>query len=196
MTTLTKRCCTCLKYLEVSCFGKKKSTLDGFYPVCKNCRAKWANLNKDKITAYKLSRKNLVKQQYESSKKCFIYAITGPKNKAYIGQTSVGLPRVLGNFKSLNKSSHHNPLLQKDFDDFKELFEYKILEFCDKDLLDEKEAYWILSHEGLVYNIQLPGNTKDNSHYSNRKYIPYSKSVCSEGKIGPNFGDMKTYENI
>ena len=79
-----------------------------------------------------------------------IYAITNKINGyKYVGK-SKNITNRLGQHKSLLRNNHHTyrtgelSLLQKAWNKYGEdAFEFKILEFCDVDKLNEREQYWI-----------------------------------------------------
>lgn len=65
-------------------------------------------------------------------------------NKKYIGQTYSIKSRINQHYYELRNNSHHNSHLQSAWNKYGEdNFTYYVLEYCNLDLLNEKEKYWI-----------------------------------------------------
>lgn len=93
-----------------------------------------------------------------------IYIIKNKKNgKIYVGQSRRISNREYCHFRSLRKGNHHNKHLQRSYNTYGEkTFEFKVIEYCDIDKLDEREKYWI-AHYGSMdvnkgYNNEGGGN--------------------------------------
>lgn len=89
----------------------------------------------------------------------FIYKIKCLVNgKIYIGQTKEGRKRWTQHKWCLNKNKHYNFELQNDWNKYNENnFVFEIIEKTTKELLNEKEQYWI-----AYYNSDISGYNKDN----------------------------------
>lgn len=79
-----------------------------------------------------------------------IYCIFNMKNnKKYIGQSKNIEKRISGHFCSLRKNVHKNKKMQEDFNENSNYFNWKILELCDKENLNEREKYWIKKENSI-----------------------------------------------
>lgn len=99
-----------------------------------------------------------------------IYKITNTVNKkVYIGQTKDGFQRRYWLHKwQLNSEKHDNPHLQKSWNKYgAESFKFSIVEVSEKDLIDEREVYWISFYRsnGECYNIQDGGQPLSLNNY-------------------------------
>ena len=117
-------------------------------------------------------------------RKSGIYMWTSPSGKSYIGQ-SVDLQKRKGAFlrfgdiyggQKINcarKKYHH-----------KSLWDYKVLEYCDVDKLDERERYYIKLYDTINngYNCESGGN-------ENKIVSDESKQKMSEVKKGKYCGE-------
>ena len=75
--------------------------------------------------------------------------------KSYVGQSVNVARRVEGHFKGLHEDRHPNTHLQRSFNlHGHDAFSCEILEYCDKEMLAEREQYWI-DHYGFenLYNM-------------------------------------------
>lgn len=106
-----------------------------------------------------------------------IYAIINKVNGyRYIGQ-SVNITNRLWQHKSLLRNNHHTykngdlSLLQKAWNKYgEESFEFKIIEFCEVDKLDDRERYWIDFYKCNHAKFRQGYNTTDGGEgaYSNQ----------------------------
>jgi hypothetical protein len=72
---------------------------------------------------------------------CILNKING---KRYIGQTYSLRYRKSRHFSDLKNNRHANNHIQASFNKYGiSAFEYKILEYCNLDIIDEREKYWI-----------------------------------------------------
>lgn len=98
-----------------------------------------------------------------------IYKIVNNINsKCYIGSSIDIEKRIKNHFRFLKNSNHHNQHLQAAFNKYgEENFTYSIIEFCEKDILFERELHHMLIYKSLEskygYNIAIP---KVNDVYS------------------------------
>lgn len=94
-----------------------------------------------------------------------IYKIENKVNgKVYIGQTTQGFnKRISGHKKALKGKYHYNEYLQRAWNKYgEENFSFEVVEYTVKDLLDEKEIYWIEYYNAMNkeygYNNESGGN--------------------------------------
>ncbi len=103
-------------------------------------------------------------------KKIGIYKITNLVNgKVYIGQSRDLRKRLNGHKNTLNNNTHYNDYLQRSWNKYGEdNFTFEIIEYCDIDMLYERENYWITYYKSYIseygYNATIP--PKDGKLYS------------------------------
>ena len=94
-----------------------------------------------------------------------IYLIRNKKDgKVYIGKSLDIKNRWNSHRSKLKRNVHGNRLLQKAYNEYgKENFEYKAVEYCEENELDEKEIYWIkifkATDRKYGYNLEYGGST-------------------------------------
>ena len=78
-------------------------------------------------------------------KKSGIYSIKNKiTHKIYVGSAIDINDRWRCHIKDLKNNKHHSPYLQKSWNKYgTEMFEFQILEECEKEVLIEREQYWI-----------------------------------------------------
>ena len=104
-----------------------------------------------------------------------IYSITCmPTEKRYIGQSvHIGI-RKHEHLRELRKNNHFNKALQNAFNLYGEdNFTFEILEECSKDLLSEREIFWMNSFGGYL---------------SKNLYNSVEGGRCTAGDKNPNYG--------
>ena len=128
---------------------------------------------------------------------CGIYSIENKTNhKKYIGQSVNIKSRWTKHKAELNNGNHDNDYLQKSWNKYgEENFEFIILEECSKDMLNERERYYIdlynTMNRDYGYNLKSGGqdknyvteDVKDKISKANKKYYikhPEAKKQCSE----------------
>lgn len=84
-----------------------------------------------------------------------IYMWTSPSGKSYIGQ-SVDLTKRKNRFLNLDHTygGHKIDCARKKYN-HKSLWDYKVLEYCDVDKLDEREKYYIGLYNTVNYGYNL-----------------------------------------
>ena len=120
-----------------------------------------------------------------------IYTITNKiNNKKYIGQSQNIKVRWKNHKAELRHNHHSNTYLQNSWNKYGEHnFEFKIIEECNIEKLDEKEMYWI-----EFYNTVDPecGYNLNNGGGSNRGIIP---SEETKRKMSENHADVSGENN-
>lgn len=125
-----------------------------------------------------------------------IYIITSPSGKQYIGQ-SVNLQRRKCVFFRFGVSYGGQKIdcARKKYN-HKSLWDYKVLEYCDVDMLDERERYYIAFYDTINngYNSESGGNeNKIVSDETKRKQSEARKGkYCGENS--PRYGKHLTEE--
>ena len=114
----------------------------------------------------------------------YIYKITSPSGKIYIGQT-LNIKKRINSYKSNS--------CNRQFKLYNSLIKYswnnhiiEIIEDCDYNIIDEKEIYWIEYYDSYNngLNLTIGGKGKNGMTYSNKKNI----SKANKGKIAWNKG--------
>ena len=107
-----------------------------------------------------------------------IYKITNIKsNKVYIGQSINIKSRKTHHFSDLRGNRHPNRFLQHSWNKYGEMnFKFKILEYCSKQQLDEKEVYWINYYKS---NNQKYGYNLESGGHKNKQHNERSKKLMS-----------------
>lgn len=92
----------------------------------------------------------------EIKNKSGIYCIKNLKsNKVYIGQSINIRKRLIQHKCELINNKHSNPHLQNSFNkNTIDNFLFEVLEYCDKDILTEKEKYYLSDLNLIYYNIR------------------------------------------
>lgn len=131
----------------------------------------------------------------------FIYKITSPSNKIYIGQTNDLRKRINCHKHSMKRNGSKviliNSFKKYGFDEH--LFE--IVEECDDSILDEREIFWIKEYNSFYANNLMgmnmttggEGHTGFNKNDENRKRI-LLENLYSKGQ-NPFKGKKHTEEN-
>jgi group I intron endonuclease len=92
-----------------------------------------------------------------------VYSITNLiNNRKYIGYSVNLKHREISHFSDLKLNKHRNSYLQNCYNKYdKQNFKFEILEYCERELLAEKEHYWVLYYKSNIrkygYNIQTTG---------------------------------------
>lgn len=105
-----------------------------------------------------------------------IYAITNIlNNKVYIGSSVVINRRWVEHKRTLNNNSHPNiHLLRAWLKDKSDSFQFSIIEFCDSDVLLDRESYWITYYKSLSpefgYNLNMPNAINISKSFPRNKH--------------------------
>lgn len=101
----------------------------------------------------------------------------------YVGSAKNIKKRKYIHFYKLGKNIHHNKYLQNSFNYYGiEVFEFKILETCDKNLLIKREQYWIdkyFDDQKQCFNMN-----KDASSWFGRKHSIETRRKLSQAHKG------------
>lgn len=127
-----------------------------------------------------------------------IYKITNLKNfKVYVGSTITGfIHRYKSHYEKLRTNNHKGyPVLQNSVNKHGiENFEFEILEICSKDIILEREKYWIEFLNSIENGYNLNPNPTE-SLFANKdiraKAAKTLKERYKSGKIKPNSGALK-----
>lgn len=152
------------------------------------------------------------------NKKIGIYAILNKlNNKVYIGQSRSITQRWKVHKNLLKNNTHYNRHLQSACNnDGIENFKFMILELCENDVIDKREAYWINFFKSNTsefgYNKDSGGSKhKKMSNESRRKLSEYAKkrgmpreviekarevNKTRRGKLHPMFGKKHSLESL
>ena len=107
-------------------------------------------------------------------------------NKKYIGQSVDVDGRWSKHQSCLNKDNHDNDYLQHSWDKYgKENFKFYILEYCEKDELDEKEIYYMNLYNTM--NREYGYNLKSGGQMTNQLSEEVRNKISESNK--------KVYEN-
>lgn len=123
-----------------------------------------------------------------------IYCIENKINhKTYIGSSKNLYQRLLKHFALLRHNKHENAYLQNAWNKYgEESFEWTILEFCDVDVLTEREQYCIDLFES-EYNITRIVERNILSKESRIKQGETRRRLHAEGKLKWNFNPIPIY---
>lgn len=94
---------------------------------------------------------------------CGIYSFVNTKNgKRYVGKSVDITERKWNHICKLRHNRHDNEYLQNSFNKYGEsCFKHEILEICNKDILNDREVYWIdyfdTMNKNNGYNLQSGG---------------------------------------
>ena len=118
--------------------------------------------------------------------------------KSYVGQSVNVARRVERHFKGLHEGQHYNVHLQHSFDlHGHDTFLAEVLEYCDQEMLKEREQYWI-DHYGFenLYNmcpaagstagIKLSEETRQRigEAHKGKKYSDETRQRISNNHVG------------
>lgn len=124
----------------------------------------------------------------ESNNISGIYSIMCIENdRIYIGLSKNINHRRHEHFQQLRRGKHYNIFLQRAFNKYgEENFKFEILEFCNSDILSEREKYWIFQLNAL--NIERgfnmnPGGSDTSSTKQRKGVVLYDK----EGRFIESF---------
>lgn len=89
-------------------------------------------------------------------------------NKVYIGSSFNIKERISGHKLKLRKNIHDNIYLQKSYNKYSiNNFEFKIIEFCDRELLGSRENYYINLYQSHIsetgYNLATVSDSRGNN---------------------------------
>ena len=101
--------------------------------------------------------------------------------KSYIGQAKDVKNRKCRHLSELRSGHHFNQYLQRSYNKYKEdSLIWRVLEYCDKDELDNKEIYWI-----AYYDTHKNGFNANEGGRNNRDY---ERTEETREKCLGNFG--------
>ncbi len=111
--------------------------------------------------------------------------------KVYIGQSIYLRRRITDHRRKLQQGCHPNTYLQHAVDRYGiQNFEFRIVERCSYNEIDERERYWIHKFKS---DLREYGYNREDGGHNGRKYSPDRvESLC--GKGNPMFGKHQTEE--
>lgn len=113
----------------------------------------------------------------------FIYCITFPSNKKYIGQTRQSMKKRL--VQHIN--SKDDTLISRAFQKY-ERYEIEILKECDNTELDEYETYYInLINTIIPYGYNMRSGGQNGYHFSEEVKLKCSLKARKENEILPMY---------
>lgn len=119
-----------------------------------------------------------------------IYCIENLVNgKKYIGQSTNICKRLKSHISDLSRREHSNKYLQNSWDKYGEdNFDFYMLEFCDIDLLDDREIFYInlLKTQNEDYGYNLANGGRVNRGW---KFTEDQRRHMSEAHIGKRLSD-------
>lgn len=109
----------------------------------------------------------------------YIYVIENRNNgKFYIGRTNKPDARRRGHFSELRRGIHGNPRLQASFNKHGEKsFEFKVVDSCEDDVIEAKEAEWFQAFEcnkSFLYNCHF------NTHGGPKIWKPHTPESAAK----------------
>lgn len=110
----------------------------------------------------------------------------------YIGESKKVYYRLINHKHYLLNNKHENPYLQESFNLYgKEMFEFSVLEYCDKEDLKRKELYYI-HLEDECFNVRDVNDTViHNKRKETSDIVKLKISQANKGKIPINLYDLQ-----
>lgn len=123
-----------------------------------------------------------------------IYILTSPSGKKYIGQ-SVNLAARKKVFFSFNHTygGYKIDCARKKYNN-KSLWDYKVLEYCDVDMLDEREKHYIALYDTINNGYNSDGGGNENKIVSDETRKKQSES--HKGMKHTNEHNLKISESL
>lgn len=118
-----------------------------------------------------------------------IYLIINAVNgKKYVGQSISVKRRKNEHLRSLKSGTHYNSYFQNSFNKYgADAFIFKVLEYCSKDSLTDRESYWIdtfnSADKSCGYNLMKVGHSVVHSKESRLKMSVTRKERIASGEI-------------
>lgn len=127
-------------------------------------------------------------------------------NKLYIGQSVNIRQRWMTHKQCLRNRKHENTYLQQSWDKYGEdAFEFKVLEYCSIDQLDERECYYInlfhTTERDYGYNLKSGGQnggskwTTELRQKHSEKFMGHDVSDITRERIKINHADVSGANN-
>lgn len=125
----------------------------------------------------------------ETEKDSGIYLIINAVNgKKYVGQSISVKRRKKEHLRSLKSGTHYNSYFQNSFNKYgADAFIFKVLEYCSKDSLTDRESYWIdtfnSADKSCGYNLMKVGHSVVHSKESRLKMSVTRRERIASGEI-------------
>lgn len=124
-----------------------------------------------------------------------IYKIENQLNKkVYIGQTNNYKSRIYDHKYTLRKNKSACRKLQYSWNKYGESsFKFEMIEPCTKDLLNEKEIYWISFYDSITkgYNLEKGGKLNKKLSEETKKLMSINNPRVWKGKFGKDHNASK-----
>ncbi len=130
--------------------------------------------------------------------KAGVYCIENIYNgKLYIGSAFDAHARILAHFRLLRRNKSHNKHLQASYNKHgKDAFIGYIIELCEKDIVKEKEQFWIDNTTCLTNGYNKSGKVIDNSGWNHKQEYKDRLSKERMGVGNPAYGKKMPAEVI
>jgi hypothetical protein len=99
----------------------------------------------------------------------------------YIGKSLDIDRRIKEHIRNLAKGSHYNTKMQDKYYDHKTI-EYGVIEYCDPDILDSREMYWIAELDTVVNGLNIStneGTSSPNTKFNREEIIKCVELLCN-----------------
>lgn len=118
-----------------------------------------------------------------------IYKLVNIRTKdIYIGSTINLYARRWDHFNKLKNNKHRNKYLQRIYNKYGNIFNFEVVEKCDKEKLLEREQYYIDTWYPKYNLCKIAGNTLGRRHTDNAKL---KISIAHKGKTIPLYTRLK-----
>ena len=131
----------------------------------------------------------------EEKQICIYKIVNKINNKVYIGQTICFKKRKYSHKISLNKGKSRCRKLQYSWNKHGESnFKFEIIETCTKDILNEREIYWINFYNSVNngYNLENGGTLNKGLSKETKKLMSTNNPRVWKGKFGKEHNTSKT----
>jgi hypothetical protein len=126
---------------------------------------------------------------------CVYKIINLTNNKVYIGQSINYKNRVIKHRYDLRNNKNSSRKLQNTWNKYGENnFKFEIIETCTKDILSEREIYWINFYDSMNngYNLENGGRLNKELSKETKKLMSTNNPRVWKGKFGKEHNTSKT----
>lgn len=127
-----------------------------------------------------------------------VYCIENIYNgKMYIGSSFYAQQRLGAHFSLLRNNKSHNKHLQASYNKYgKEAFIGYVLEPCEKEVVKEREQFWIDNTNCITHGFNKSWTVIDNSGWNHSEELKAKLSIERKGAGNPAYGKKMTAEEI